>query len=127
MRTAALFALALVGCSEPFDTVAPTAADAGSYDARLLDEAFKPGLECLRRETEATEERTRKLHEKGVELEAQIDVMSGAYALRQQLESEPENKAIRHAFAVLRWDGIDEQSKVARGFLVSKGALDAGP
>jgi TolA-binding protein len=78
---------------------------------------INPGIECLNRETSAAQSRTQQLWQKQAELETQIDVMSGAYELRQQLESEPEDKAIKHALAVLKGDAIYEQSRVARKFL----------
>ncbi len=88
-----------------------------AMDSCVRESRATPGIECLNRETSAAQSRTQQLRQKQVELEQQIDVMSGAYELRQQLESEPEDKAIKHALAVLKGDAIYEQSKVARKFL----------
>jgi hypothetical protein len=93
--------------------------DAGQYDAHWLD----PGIDCLNRETKAAQAQTQQLWQKQAELEAEIDGMTGAYTLREQLESEPEDKAIKHAFAVLKDDTILQQSIVARKFLRDRDAV----
>lgn len=116
----------LLACEE---TTVPThVVDAGATaDTNEWERSMRPGLQCLKREEEASRERIHRLQEKEAELNVQIDVMSGAYALRRQLELEPEEKAIKHALAVLKWDAVDEQSKVARKFLRDKDAIYNSP
>lgn len=114
MRIAALLVLTLVSCDGP----AHVTVDAGSHDPLGLEEAMRPGLECLKRETEASKYETTRLLAEAVKLEAQIDVLSGAYSLRHQLETESQEKALRHAMAVLKSSRINqEQTAVAYKFL----------
>ena len=122
--TGALSMLAMNSCVEESratqaHAMGTASHDTGGYDAHRID----PGVECLNRETAAAQSRTRQLWQKQAEIETQIDVMSGAYELRQQLESEPEDKALKHALVVLKDDTIYEQSKVARKFLRDRDAI----
>ena len=87
--------------------------DAGSYDAHWID----PGVECLNRETRATQERKYKLQEQEAILLAQIDVLSGAYRLREQLEKEGPGRAQQIANEVVLDAGNPERLAVAVKYL----------
>ena len=87
--------------------------DAGSYDAHWVN----PGIECLERETRATQKRMYKAQEKLVFLQAEIDVLSGAYRLREQLEKEGPGRAQQIANEVVLDAGTPERLAVALKYL----------
>ena len=96
--------------------------DAGS-DSRSLsgwNEIVAPGIACLDRETKAAQERTYKLQEQEVMLQTQIDVISGAYSLREQLRKEGPGRAQRIANEVVLDAGTPERLAVALKYLKDK-------
>jgi hypothetical protein len=93
-----------------------TTQDAGSYDAHWID----PGIECIKRETARVQEQNYKPQEKAVMLETQIDVLSGAYSLREQLSKAGPGEAQRIANAVVLDAGTPERLAVAIKYLKDK-------
>jgi hypothetical protein len=99
------------------DAPADAPADAGRYDAHWNN----PGIACLERETQAVQDRMYKAQEKLVMLQTQIDVLSGAYALREQLSKAGPGEAQRIANAVVLDAGSPERLTVALKYLKDDG------
>lgn len=98
--------------------VAISYTDAGSFDAAAYDTHWlDPAIACMQRETKATQERMYKAQEKEAELQFQIDVLSGAYHLREQLEKEGPGRAQQIANEVVLDAGTPERLAVALKYL----------
>lgn len=94
---AVAWACAFVGWCSPSDVATVAVHPATSVETPVL---VDPGMACLRREASNADTRTLELLQRHAELEAQVDVLSGAYRLRRELEAEDPARAMTHAMAV---------------------------